>query len=68
MTNPDDTVTIEHYGKKYTARYTVDAKCVTIHFKDEEGNYIKDTIQSGNSPAEAVARMLLRKMVIRKLQ
>lgn len=62
----EDIVTIEHNGQKYSAKYTVESKCVTVYFKNNEGNLLKNSILIGNSPAEAIARMLLRKMVVRE--
>ena len=65
MASPSNKVTIEHKGKKYTARYTVENKSVTVSFINKDGAFVRNSAHIGGSSAEAVARMLLREIVIR---
>ena len=52
------TISVEIDGKTYTGRYSVSGKVVSV-----SGAFGSKSTQVGNSPADVVARMLLRELV-----
>ncbi len=60
---PSGQVEIEHEGRTYVGSYTTDRGLITVRY----GDHFPKTTQIVASPAERLARMLLRELVVEDL-
>ena len=63
MDKPSGQVEIEHEGRTYAGSYTTDRGVITVRY----GDSFPKTTQIVVSPAERLARMLLRELVVEEL-